>query len=670
MKFKFNKKSIIVSSIICAILLTLLIIFRNVFVVNDTFHFIYFGLAILSSVIFCALIALKITFNKEKLNKYFNIFNVVFSIFYISYIVELLNDNNLLGIAINRLLFNYMLIICIYLFLICVTNKLKLSVIISNIFIFGLAFANYSITTLRKTPLSLLDVLSIGTGLSIADTYTLIIDFFLILGVISFAVLIALNSKINYKFTTNKRNIIIRLIIISTILIFITLLFTTNLIEIFNLNTNLWIPSNEYHENGFLASFVKQAKDLIIDKPEGYSKEAIEDIYYSTLETIPVDSSLDSKLSNGNSQQTEKPTNIIVIMNESFSDMSVHHSFNTNQDYMPYFKTLCENTISGTVHSSVYGGKTPNSEWEFLTNNSMSSFSYGSIPYQQFIRSNTYSLATTLKSQGYNTYALHTWHKAGYRRSSVYPLIGFNSFLGLEDVEDEIEYIRNYPSDLSTYKQLIKLFENKDENELFFNFTVTMQNHSGYDYEGDNFTPTISLTDIPNCPKVEQYLSLVKESDEALKYLIDYFSNVDENTVILLFGDHQPPYIEQEFWDYINKNNTNSLADAEKGYLTPYFIWANYDLPECNVPDISLNYLSILLLDIIGLKTTPYQDFLRNMQTQIPVLTGHGYMDSTGEYHNFDEENEYTSLIKDYKILQYNNIFGRKNVYEEMFTVK
>jgi len=151
----------------------------------------------------------------------------------------------------------------------------------------------------------------------------------------------------------------------------------------------------------------------------------------------------------------------------------------------------------------------------------MAFFSYGSVPYQQFIRDNTYSLATTLKAQGYSTSAIHTWYKTGYRRSSVYPLIGFDKFIALEDVENELDFIRNYPSDLSTYKQLVKLFENKGEDELFFNFTLTMQNHSGYDYAEDDFTPTVSLTDIKNCPKVEQYLSLIKESDEALKYLIN-----------------------------------------------------------------------------------------------------------------------------------------------------
>ena len=595
---------------------------------------------------------------------------VLFSVIFITFIIELLNNNIILVILPNRLLLNFILVICVYSFFICITNKVKASLIISNILLFGLAFANYSVTSLRGTPLSVLDILSIGTGLSIADTYTLIVNPYLVFAIIFFILLIYLNCRTNYKtIEKNRKNIITRLLVIVFVPILCVLISTTGFIKIFFLKTNLWIPSKEYHANGFLASFVKQINDLIIRKPENYSIDKVEEIYYANIESkaTSVDANVDVEPTS--SLEEEKP-NIIVIMNESFSDMRVHHTFQTNEEFMPYFKSIYNNTIHGTVHTSVYGGKTPNSEWEFLTNNSMAYFSYGSVPYQQYIRDNCYSLVSTLEAQGYSSSAIHTWYKTGYRRCSVYPLFGFDSFLSYDDVKDDVQLIRNYPSDLSTYELLIKTFEERNKEKPFFNFTITMQNHSGYDYDGDNFTPTISLVDIPDCPRIEQYLSLVKLSDDALKYLINYFENVDEKTIILFFGDHQPPYIEQEFWDYINQDKTDSLEDAEKGYLTPYFIWANYDLEDHNVPDISLNYLSTLLLDVAGLESTPYQNFLKNMQKEIPVITGHGYMDKTGTYHDFKEETEYTPWIRDYEIIEYNNMFGRKNIYKEMFELQ
>lgn len=669
MEFKFSKKRIFICSIICIIFIALLSIFRNsIFILSEKFCILPFIGSIFSVVIFSALIAFPFNI-KEKYAKRFTIFYVCFSIVFMAFIIELLNENNLFTIEIRRLLFNFILIALLYLFFVCITNKLKLSIIISNIFLFGLSFANYSVASLRETPLSLLDILSIGTGLTIADTYTLVINFYLILAVICFGILLVINLRLKHKFIVNKKNIVTRICLFIFVIVVITLIFTTNLINIFNLDTNLWVPSTEYHHNGFFASFVKQIKDLIIKEPDGYTVSKVEDLYYSSLEEVAASNTSENIPSEVIEENSTKP-NIIVIMSESYADMQVHHSFNTNIEYMSYFKSICENTISGNIHSSVYGGKTPNSEWEFLTNNSMAFFSYGSVPYQQFIRSHTYSLATTLKSQGYATSALHTWYKTGYRRSSVYPLLGFDNFVGLEDVEDELDYIRNYPSDLSTYEQLIKLFENRDTEKPFFNFTVTMQNHSGYDYSKEDFTSTVKLTDIQNCPRVEQYLSLLKESDEALKYLINYFENVDENTIILFFGDHQPPYIEEEFWEYINQDKVDgNLEDDEKGYITPYFIWANYNLPEIEVSDISLNYLSILLLDVAGLETTSYQDYLREMQKEIPVITGHGYMDYTGTYHDFNEENNYSEKIRNYEILQYNNMFDRKNIFVNMFKI-
>lgn len=668
MKLNFNKKKTIFSSILFVCILGLLIGFRDIFYIDDSFAIIPFMGSIILNLILAFLLCFDFTIEPQY-KKRFNIVNVLFSLFFIVFIVELLNENNLFTVEFSRLALNFLLVSALYLLLFAIINNLKVSVLLSNIFLFALGFTNYSITSLRRTPLSLLDVLSVGTGLTIASTYTLIVSFYLVLALLSFAILLRVNFSLDYKLKVSKKSIICRLLSVAVVIVFMFLIFFTDFIDIFNLDTNLWVPSEEYHRNGFLSSFVKQAKELMIEKPSNYSSSAVKDIYYAGLETIPV-SSVISGASESESKLDSKKPNIIVIMSESFADLSVHRSFNTNVDYIPYFKSVCENTISGYAHSSVFGGKTPNSEWEFLTNNSMAFFSYGSVPYQQFIRRNSYSLATTLKAQGYSTSALHPWYRTGYRRSSVYPLIGFEKFLSLEDIESDIEYIRDFPSDLSTYKQLIKMFEEKDSDKPFFNFTVTMQNHSGYDYSQDDFTANVNLTDISGCPKVEQYLSVVNKSDEALKYLIDYFSNINEDTIILFFGDHQPPYLEDEFWDYLDQDKSDdSLSDYEKDYLTPYFIWANYELPDYDVPDISLNYLSILLLDVAGLKTTPYQNFLRDLQKDIPVITGHGYMDKTGVYHNLDEENEYSTEIRNYEILQYNNMFDRKNVFTEMFKI-
>ena len=110
-------------------------------------------------------------------------------------------------------------------------------------------------------------------------------------------------------------------------------------------------------------------------------------------------------------------------MNESFSDLSIINNFEVSEDYIPYIRSLDKNTIKGNVHVSVFGATTPNTEWEFLTANSMAFVPYRTVPYQQYITRKSYSLATLLKEQGYSTYAMHSYYPQGYNRNIVYPLI-------------------------------------------------------------------------------------------------------------------------------------------------------------------------------------------------------------------------------------------------------
>ena len=209
----------------------------------------------------------------------------------------------------------------------------------------------------------------------------------------------------------------------------------------------------------------------------------------------------------------------VLLICQFYGDLDV------SEDYMPYFRSLQENTIKGFVTVSIWGGQTPNSEWEFLTNNSMAFMPYMTIPYQQFIREESPSLANVLKAQGYTANVIHPWNGSGYRRNTVYPLLGFDSFKSIEDFNyEDFEYIRTYPTDLSIYKQLINQYEKRDPDKNFFNFTITMQNHSGYDLPG--LESTIFVGDDHKYPRLEQYLTLLKDSDDSLKYLIDYFNMV------------------------------------------------------------------------------------------------------------------------------------------------
>lgn len=57
----------------------------------------------------------------------------------------------------------------------------------------------------------------------------------------------------------------------------------------------------------------------------------------------------------------------------SIFSLAILGDFQTNKDYMPYFHSMqgADDTISGYLNVSVCGGNTANTEFEFLTGNTM-----------------------------------------------------------------------------------------------------------------------------------------------------------------------------------------------------------------------------------------------------------------------------------------------------------
>ena len=142
----------------------------------------------------------------------------------------------------------------------------------------------------------------------------------------------------------------------------------------------------------------------------------------------------------------------------------------------------------------------------------------------------------------------------------------------------------------------------------------------------------MTVTDYPGqFPKAEQYLTLAKKSDEAFQMLVDYFSTYEEPTIILMFGDHQPS-VEQEFRDLVYNVGDDGMSMEEymRKYEVPYLIWANYDLPQMELPTTSLNFLGQQLLRLAGIETTGYGEFLWGVQEILPAICCPGYTDAEG----------------------------------------
>ncbi len=560
----------------------------------------------------------------------------------------------------------------------------------------GVAIVNFYVMQFRGIPIVPWDFLSIRTAANVAGGFEYKIYWQMLLATFGFVFLILTAGKMKAKL----RFLPVRIggfLIAAAALVFVIHGLQDNQMKSFwGIDTTLFTPTVRYTKNGFWPAFLSNLSFLKIDKPDGYSVEEAEKIAETADEAYEPEN---RNSVSGPQTEAEEDTaasvqtpNIIVIMNEAFSDLSVLGDFNTNEDYMPNFRALMEDYTSGHLLVSVKGGNTANTEYEFLSGDTMAFLPPGSVVFQQYINGEVPTIATYLKQFGYETIGMHPYQGSGWERNRVYPLMGFDTFLD-QSAFQGADKLRNYVSDKGAFDKVIQLFEEKEEGRPQFQFLVTMQNHSGFSPKStDNgFSEEVILTDAPSQTSTvvtaERYLTLIKYSDMAFAELIDYFEqNVTEPTLIVMFGDHEPnDYVTDVIDDLVGNDkfvtasdnsgaadmSEESLDDVQKHYQVPFVIWNNFGLEKNDAIDqTSVNYLSSILLEEAGLPLTDYQKFARNQQKQIPALSAVAWCDKEGNYHSWaerDEDETYSGLINDYNILEYNHLIDKKNRVNPVF---
>ena len=445
--------------------------------------------------------------------------------------------------------------------------------------------------------------------------------------------------------------------------VFLAAFFGTGWVEGLGIEPSMWTTRG----NGLVLNFTVCLKYMKVEKPDSYSQE--------TLAALAGENPSDAADAAASADGGIRPVNVIVIMNESLSDLSVLPGVETNMDAMPFLRSLTENTVKGYAYSSVFGGTTANSEYEFLTGNTTAFLPAGTVPYQMYVSPGDPSLVGQMEALGYTTIAAHPYRSSGWNRPTVYADYGFDEVYFESDFQDRA-YMRGdertgYVTDRCDYENLIRWYEEKEEGQPLFLFNVTMQNHSAYQMAWTNLPKEVWLTgELENrFQTVNQYLSLVYQSDQAFEDLIDYFSQVEEPTMILLFGDHQPQVATNFYTDVLGTNP--DTATAQKKQMVPFVLWANYDIPEAQGVELSLNYLSALLMDTANLPMTGYQKFLSQLWETAPVINTVGIRDAQGNWYgeNAALPEELDGAIEDYKVLLYNNVFDKKDRVENFFTL-
>ena len=417
----------------------------------------------------------------------------------------------------------------------------------------------------------------------------------------------------------------------------------------------LFTPTVYYERNGTAVSFLSTLHYLNVDKPAGYRAD--------NLSALSAEYPGDAAPSDG-----EDYPNVIVIMNEAFSDLRPLGEFTTNIPVTPFIDSLDENTVKGDLYVSVKGGNTANTEYEFLTGDTMAFLPVGSIPYQQYIKEDVPSLVTHLSSLGYETAAIHPYYASGWFRNTVYPYLGFDSCTFLEDMRPlySTQVVRNYYSDAALFDKIADTIEWKDTDAPMFVFAVTMQNHGSYDEEFRNFKPDITVDGIEDGKRLSAYLSLIRKTDDAFAALVNRVKKWDEKTVILMFGDHQPN--DSVIYQILSLNGvayTTVNLDAENRYITPYVLWANYDITETEADKISVNYLSSLLCETAGIPRSGYQTYLSELYESYPVISARSVIDAKGNHYSEDALDallgDKSSPLNTYQMFSYSHVFDAKN---------
>jgi phosphoglycerol transferase MdoB-like AlkP superfamily enzyme len=409
-----------------------------------------------------------------------------------------------------------------------------------------------------------------------------------------------------------------------------------------------WNQQQNYLQNGFLVAFLDNIGAKMESQPSDYNQATMQEIVQKYLQ---------NSSATPTSKLQEQP-NIVYVMDESLFDPTRLSNISFSEDPMPNFHHYAGMYATGWSLSPVFGGGTSNVEFEALTGLNMSFMNEGAVPYQQILtKKNAFpSLVSILKSRGYETTAVHPFDKTFYNRNRVYPVLGFDQFISQDDIKYKDKLGSNgYISDMSAVKQVVDVLNSG--NQPHFVHLVTMQNHLPI-VEGMNGPNSIQVTGIQDSGKaeMESYVQGVKETDKAIKYLVDSIQQLKRPTIVVVFGDHLPALQDQTYSDHMGTATTEQKAQFL--HETPLLVAANYSLQDKNLGTLAPSFFGPLVFQLTGQQLPPFYQLLENVQKQIPGLSPNLYVDANGTA-SLSLTEDQKKLLHDYELVQYDLLYGQ-----------
>ena len=439
-----------------------------------------------------------------------------------------------------------------------------------------------------------------------------------------------------------------------------------------------------YKKDGFLTGFVAAVQDFPISVPKGYGRTKATELQ-SALDNRYEDEVVPSEWHTQAAEQfSTTPPSIIMVLNESFADLSMIDGMGCGYEGPAYFKSIGNALVRGNLAVSVIGGGTCNTEFELLTGNNYGFVGAGKYPYVTYQLKGD-NLVAQLESLGYTTHAIHPNEASNWHRDEVYADMGFDEFLDIESFSEDAPQLHMGVTDATTYDKVIEILR-VDPSPQFI-FDVTMQNHGSYNLgnipqeQQLHFEPKgpdgASIVTDPEAELEEgqvvitqedvdamnEYLACIQASDQDLKGFIDKLSKLDRRVVLVFFGDHQPAFTPL-FNDTLFPDEADALAHEERVYQTQYFIWANYDIAgveqKSSVQDASADMLGAMTLNLIGAPLSSYEKARVMEREGIVAINAFGYLGADGVWYAPDDTSSpYAENYQEMAMLNYLNFGSR-----------
>ncbi len=265
--------------------------------------------------------------------------------------------------------------------------------------------------------------------------------------------------------------------------------------------------------------------------------------------------------------------NVIFIHAESIQNFLIDLEVN-NTVITPNFNRLSK---EGLYFSSFYPqiSTGTSSDTEFTLSTGLLPSNSG-IVFTNFYDRTYETLQQQFNNKGYYTFSMHANEATYWNRKTMYKTLGYQDFYAKDRYvvpkdKDDPDYVGLGLSDKSFFKQIIPILSDiKSNHKNFMGTIITLSNHSPfsdtskygdldfsitykkgtgeYDANGKEIMEDVTVPYLEGT-QMGNYLKSAHYADEAIgeffKMVLE--NNLDENTVFIIYGDHESKLGKKQF---------------------------------------------------------------------------------------------------------------------------